>query len=52
MKHLVNIVTFEKMSFPEQAIRIKQLYNKYKPKVVVIDGAGVGAGLIDELVIS
>jgi hypothetical protein len=52
MKHLVNIVTFEKMSFPEQAVKIKQLYNKYKPQVVVIDGAGVGAGLIDELVIS
>jgi hypothetical protein len=52
MKHLVNVVTFEKMSFPEQAVKIKQLYNKYKPQVVVIDGAGVGAGLIDELVIS
>lgn len=52
MKHLVNIVTFEKMSFPEQAMRIKLLYNKYKPKTCVIDGAGIGAGLVDELVIS
>lgn len=52
MKHLVNIVTFEKMSFPEQAMRIKVLYNKYKPKVCVIDGAGIGAGLVDELVLS
>lgn len=52
MKHLVNVVTFEKMSFPEQAMRIKVLYNKYKPKVCAIDGAGIGSGLVDELVIS
>lgn len=52
MKYLVNLVTFEKMSFPEQAVRIKELYYKYKPMKCVIDGAGLGAGLIDELVIS
>lgn len=49
-KHLVNIVSFEQMHFGEQAIEIKLLYNKYKPERVVIDGAGVGAGLIDELI--
>jgi len=38
------------MHFGEQAIEIKLIYEKYKPKVVVIDGAGVGAGLIDELI--
>lgn len=49
-KHLVNIVSFAGMHFGEQAIEIKLLYNKYKPERVVIDGAGLGAGLIDELI--
>ena len=52
MKHMVNIYTYEGMSFPEQAVRIKKLYYKYKPQKAVIDGAGLGVGLIDELVIS
>lgn len=49
-KHLVNIVSFEKMHFNEQAIEIKLLYEKYHPEAVVIDGNGLGAGLVDELV--
>ena len=49
-KHLVNLVSFEQMHFAEQAIEIKLLYEKYRPERVVIDGAGVGAGLIDELI--
>lgn len=49
-KHLVNMVTFERMHFGEQAIEIKLLYEKYKPSRVVIDGAGLGAGLVDELI--
>lgn len=49
-KHLVNLVSLEQMHFSEQAIEIKLLYNKYKPERVVIDGAGLGAGLIDELI--
>jgi hypothetical protein len=49
-KHTVNIVTFEKMHFQEQAIEIKLLYEKYKPERVVIDGSGLGAGLVDELI--
>lgn len=40
------------MHFGEQAIEIKLLYNKYRPERVVIDGAGLGAGLIDELITS
>lgn len=38
------------MHFEEQAIEIKLLYLKYKPQTVVIDGAGLGAGLVDELI--
>lgn len=49
-KYLVNMVTFEQMHFGEQAVEIKLLYNRYKPERVVIDGAGVGAGLVDELI--
>lgn len=49
-KHLVNIVSFEQMHFSEQAVEIKLLYNRYKPEKVVIDGAGLGAGLVDDLI--
>ncbi len=49
-KHLVNITSFEQMHFSEQAVEIKLLYNRYKPEKVVIDGAGLGAGLVDELI--
>ena len=52
MKFIVNIKTFEDMAFPEQAVYIKKEYNKYKPAAVTIDGTGVGAGLLDELVVS
>lgn len=37
------------LSFDEQAIKIKKIANEYKPKVVVVDGNGLGAGLIDAL---
>ena len=49
-KHLINMYTFAQMHFAEQAVEIKLLYNKFHPKAVVIDGAGLGAGLIDELI--
>lgn len=48
-KHLVNLYSFEQMHFAEQAIEIKLLYEKFKPTRVVVDGAGLGAGLVDEL---
>lgn len=49
-KYLVNIWTLEKMHFGEQAIEIKLIYEKFHPEAVVIDGNGLGAGLIDELI--
>lgn len=49
-KHLVNIFTFEKMHFADQAVEIKLIYEKFKPERVVIDGGGLGAGLVDELI--
>lgn len=49
-KYLVNIISLEQMHFTQQAIEIKIQYNKYLPERVVIDGNGLGAGLIDELI--
>lgn len=36
--------------FEDQAVKIKKLYYKYKAKVIVIDGNGLGIGLIDYMV--
>lgn len=49
-KHLVNLYTFERMHFADQALEIKLIYEKFKPERVIIDGSGLGAGLIDELI--
>lgn len=47
IKSVVNIYSFEATDFEEQAINIKRLFYKYKAKVAVIDGNGLGVGLID-----
>ena len=49
LKRLVNIYTFDEEHFGLQAIRLKRLFNLYKCKVAVIDGNGLGAGLVDFL---
>jgi hypothetical protein len=49
-KHLVFQMPLEKMHFTEQAIEIKLTYERFRPERVVIDGAGLGAGLVDELI--
>lgn len=51
LKKLVNMYTFDEEHMGIQAARIKQLYYKYSPKQVVIDGNGLGAGLMDFMVI-
>ena len=50
IKSLVNIVTFNDEHFEDQAIRIKKLYYKYNARRVVIDGNGLGIGLMDYMV--
>lgn len=50
IKSLVNIYDYDAQHFEEQAIRLKKLYYKYEAKRIVIDGNGVGMGLIDFLV--
>ena len=52
IKSLVNIYTYDAEHFEEQAINIKKLYYKYNARTVAIDANGVGAGLVDFLVIA
>ena len=49
-KSIVNIYTFRDEHFENQAIHLKRLYYKYKAKRMVIDGNGLGIGLLDYLV--
>lgn len=50
IKSLVNIYTMEDEHFEDQAIKIKKLYYQYKARTVVIDGNGLGNGLMDYMV--
>ena len=50
IKALVYIETKEDEHFENQAIWLKRLYYKYKARRLVIDGNGVGFGLVDYLV--
>ena len=50
IKSLVNIYTFEDEHFEDQAIKIKKLFYKYNARRVVIDGNGLGIGLLDYMV--
>ena len=50
VKKLVNIYKMSDTHFGIQALRIKQLFYEYKARRVVIDGNGLGIGLLDYLV--
>ena len=51
IKKLVNLeVLPEKLHFEHQAARIKEMIEAYKPKEVVIDGNGLGVGLMDYMI--
>ena len=50
IKSLVNIYTMADAHMEDQAIWVKKLFYKYKAKAVVIDGNGLGIGLIDYMV--
>lgn len=50
LKQIVNIYTLDEEHFKMQAIKIKRLFKQYKCNIAVVDGNGLGAGLIDELV--
>ena len=47
---IVNIVNIPNiLNFTAQAIRVKQIQKQYNAKMVICDGNGLGAGLIDQL---
>lgn len=47
---IVNIINISNiLNFTAQATKIKNIQKRYNAKVVVVDGNGLGAGLIDEL---
>ena len=50
IKSLVNMYTLDNAHFEDQAIALKKLFYKYKAKRIVIDGHGLGIGLIDYMV--
>lgn len=50
IKSVVNIIDLEDMHFEEQAVQIKKTFYRYKAQRVVIDGNGVGLGLVDYMV--
>lgn len=50
-KHVVNIYTFEGTHFREQALFLKQKVSDFRAKVLIIDANGLGAGLVDQLVL-
>ena len=50
VKSLVNIYTMSDEHFEDQAIKLKKLYYKYRARTLVIDGNGLGIGLIDYMI--
>ena len=50
IKQVVNIMTWADMDLGTQAVNIKKLYYKYHARRVVVDGNGLGQGLVDALV--
>lgn len=51
LKQIVNLYTVEAENFIAQARKIKRIFNQFKCRAAVVDGNGLGAGLIDLLVI-
>lgn len=50
LKKIVNIYELSNEHFEDQAIELKMLYYKYNARRLVIDGNGLGIGLIDYMV--
>ncbi|RPK23989.1 hypothetical protein [Paenibacillus xylanexedens] len=47
---MVNLINFKNgLNFKEQGIQVKRIRKKYNASAVVVDGNGLGTGLIDEL---
>ena len=50
LKSLVNIIPIGNEHFGDQALELKKIFYKYRAKRIVIDGNGLGIGLIDYMV--
>ena len=50
IKSLVNIYTMSDEHFEDQAIQLKKLFYKYKARTIVLDGNGLGIGLVDYMI--
>lgn len=50
LKQLVNIYTMADEHFEDQAIKLKKLFYKYKARRLIVDGNGLGIGLMDYMV--
>lgn len=50
IKSLVNLYAYEGKHFEDQAIFVKKLFYQYKARRIVIDGNGLGVGLMDFMV--
>lgn len=50
LKQLVNIFPLSDEHFEDQCIKVKKLFYKFKAKRLIIDGNGLGIGLLDYLV--
>lgn len=49
---IVNVLgVTNKMNFKNQACMIKKLKNQYRAKMVIVDGNGLGSGLVDQLLL-
>ena len=47
---ILNVISVPNtMNFSDQACLIKKVKQRYKAKMIIIDGNGIGAGLVDEL---
>ena len=51
IKQLVNQYSFDEEHFGMQAIKLKHIFKQFKCRIAVVDGNGLGAGLVDFLVI-
>lgn len=50
IKSIVNIYPYEDEHFEDLTIKVKKLYFKYKARTLVIDGNGMGIGVLDYMV--
>lgn len=50
IKSIVNIFTLEDAHFEDQAIYLKKMFYRFKARQIVLDGNGLGIGLIDYMV--